>query len=442
LPIVSALPPSWRYAWLSGLAFLAALALPGPPELRAQSGLPAACDRKVLDGYLRREQLPNFKGCTAEAAKGWLAEHEFFPVPTIELEGRPEIPEGIVFDQAPEGGTSLGLIEAGIVLKVSSGPPPVPMIDKFSVRDAAAVDEGAPLEFTITREPSANRVGVTYETRELEGPGEAVADRDFKPVSATVEFPPNVATKSVSIETLAVAGAGGDRRVHLFLISTGGHVIADAEGVGIIRDKPEPPPLETPAPSFALTSTSVMPGDLPSFVVTQAGPGQAYKLEATIFRDGVQSSGPQIIEFADGKTKAVVETGDLYCVHVVEIRVRDPLSRARIEPDTARADLDTGPSCGSPPSYDFWEFLSDWGLWLLCALAALIAAMVIWRKWPPPPPAVPSATWKLDPGESRMVDPDGSAFAAPPFRVVVRIRTGVATLPHGLQISREESPDD
>ena len=204
--------------------------LPSPPE--DPDGGPAWCNAKAFFTDERRGVIPRFSPCPADLAAGWLRSRQVQV--TLEPRTNPRTPKDIVVEHDPGPGQPWQLARRGVTLFVSTGQEVVR--DSFTVLDAPAVTEGAPLRFRITRSPSPNRVEVGYRTGPGGGDGDAVAGEDFTAVERMVVFEPNDIEEIVEIATRPVPGLNGERRVQLILDERDSYDRARPEAFGRIFD--------------------------------------------------------------------------------------------------------------------------------------------------------------------------------------------------------------
>lgn len=150
----------------------------------------------------------------------------------------------------------------------------------FSVNDPAAVSEGAPLTFTVTK---ANSTRLTHAVNYAAVSGTATSGSDFPATSGTLTFAPADTTKSVTIVSTDDTASEAATESFTFQISgaTNGAQIAKASGQGVLNDNEGQVPL---APTLALDDPN--PSDSSFALNWTYAPGNPTRYELYESRNG------------------------------------------------------------------------------------------------------------------------------------------------------------
>ncbi|TCM12143.1 Calx-beta domain-containing protein [Novosphingobium sp. PhB165] len=123
----------------------------------------------------------------------------------------------------------------------------------FAVANAAAVDEGSPLIFTVTKSNvTTATTSVSYATAN----GSAAAGSDYVATSGTLTFGPGEYSKTVSVATIDDTSYEADETVLLNLNNPTGGTISVAQASGTIKAN-DMPPMTALNPSLGFSSASV-----------------------------------------------------------------------------------------------------------------------------------------------------------------------------------------
>lgn len=176
---------------------------------------------------------------------------------------------------ATGGGTGVGTIVEG-----AAPPPP-----SFAIGNAAAVTEGQPLLFTVTKTGSTSS---TFTVAYATASGTATSGSDFTAATGTLSFGSSVATQTVSVPTTNDGSVESAETVLVNLSSpSGGATITDSQGSGTINDNDSPPP-----PSFAIANAAAATeGQSLTFTVTKTGSTSSSYTVAYATASGTATSG-------------------------------------------------------------------------------------------------------------------------------------------------------
>ena len=178
-----------------------------------------------------------------------------------------------------------------------------PVVSALSIGDASAV-EGTALTFAVTLSPSASQeVTVAWAT----GDGTASAGTDYTASSGTLRFAAGTTRQTFSVPTLGNALDEADRTFSVTLSgATGGATIADATGIGTIRDDDEPPVVVS---VLSIGDASAVEGTALTFAVTLSPSASQEVTVAWATGDGTASAGTDYtassgtLRFAAGTTR-------------------------------------------------------------------------------------------------------------------------------------------
>lgn len=123
----------------------------------------------------------------------------------------------------------------------------------FAMANAAAVDEGNPLIFTVTK---SNVTTATTSVNYATANGSAVAGSDYVATSGTLTFGPGEYSKTVSVATIDDTDYEGDETVLLNLSNPVGGTVSVAQASGTIKAN-DMPPMTALNPTMGFASASV-----------------------------------------------------------------------------------------------------------------------------------------------------------------------------------------
>lgn len=130
----------------------------------------------------------------------------------------------------------LTLMHPQATVEVYPAPAPVTSLPTLSISDASA-REGDSAIFAVTlSQASAEPVQVTVKTREDE-PRSATEGADYRPTTATLEFPPGVTSASFSVATKTDRKAEQDETFSAVLMTPVNATISDGLAVGTIVNR-------------------------------------------------------------------------------------------------------------------------------------------------------------------------------------------------------------
>ena len=138
------------------------------------------------------------------------------------------------------GGATIGQSQGvGTINDNDTAPPPTP--PSFSVSNAASVNEGCTVFYTVTR--SGSTTG-TYSVSFATANGSAAAGSDYNANSGTLTFASGETSKTISVSTIDDSAYEGDETVLVNLSSpSGGATIGTAQGTGTILANDLHPPV-------------------------------------------------------------------------------------------------------------------------------------------------------------------------------------------------------
>jgi len=158
-----------------------------------------------------------------------------------------------------------------------------PVAPSFSINSPAAVVEGGPVVFTVTKSGAASgTLSVDYAT----AGGTATSGTDFTATSGTLTFLAADTTKTISVPTTddAILESAENFAVTLSNASPGS-TITTSQGTGTISDN------EVPPPSFAVGDAAATEGGALAFTVTRSGTTAGSFSIAYASADGTATAG-------------------------------------------------------------------------------------------------------------------------------------------------------
>lgn len=244
----------------------------------------------------------------------------------------------------------------------------------FSISDAAAVAEGKPLAFRVSRAGSDGRahvIGLRYfpDTTLLLDPRSSIR---FE-----ADDPPQ---KDLVIQTAAGKPGDGEHRIEVLLgpADQGATIGAQSAANGTITDAPETPP--TPRYSIVADGTVGRGTDI-AFTLSRTGPLNAVRVPYRIAQEGAltaEDSVPPHVDFREGEqsTALVVPAGAYNeCAGSVSVTVGDGAGTSA----SAIFNDDPPERCDPPPP---WERLLRWlGDHLPLVLGGTFIALLAALNW-------------------------------------------------------------
>jgi len=229
------------------------------------------------------------------------------------------------------GGAAITRSQASGTINDDDYPPP-----SFSIANAATVNEGGTLVFTVTKIGTTN---TSYNVNFATANGSATAGSDYTAASGTLTFGVNETSKTIGVATTDDTSTEGAETVLVNLSSpTGGATITTGQGSGTINaSDPNSPPL--PSPDFLQLSQD-NPGSI-NVVANDTDPEGNYPLAL------VSVSDPSGHASISGTTN-VAFSGTSIGTYVVQYTVRDSLGATAVGTLTVNVACQTDNCNGGP----------------------------------------------------------------------------------------------
>jgi len=229
------------------------------------------------------------------------------------------------------GGAAITRSQASGTINDDDYPPP-----SFAIANAAAVNEGGTLVFTVTKTGTTN---TSYSVNFATVNGSATAGSDYTATSGTLTFGVNETSKTISVATIDDTATESAETVLVNLSSpTGGATITTGQGSGTINaSDPNSPPL--PSPDFLQLSQD-NPGSI-NVVANDTDPEGNYPLALVSVSD---PSGHASVS----NSTTIGFSGTSIGTYVVQYTVRDSLGATAVGTLTVDVACQTDNCNGGP----------------------------------------------------------------------------------------------
>jgi len=198
----------------------------------------------------------------------------------------------------------------------------VPPPPSFAIGNAAAVSEGSPLTFTVTKTGTTSS---TYSVNYTTGGGTATSGTDYTATSGTLTFAAGGTTSQpITVPTLTDSVVESPETVLVTLSSpTGGATVTTSQGSGTINDNSSsnlPPVANADTTSFNcsvyqtvnLVANDTDPeNNVPLHLVSITGPGSATVTSTTSVTIGENTTGTFTFSYVVADSLGATSTGQL-----------------------------------------------------------------------------------------------------------------------------------